>query len=360
MYADKRLEQALEVLKSYAYPTPFAGHLKTYFRAHKNMGGRDRRELKNLLYAYLRLGRGLPENLTVKEKIALAAEQMSSGASDLSGKLFPADKYISDLIDKDAFIASNLEQPLAWVRVKKDLAQRAEREFETQAMKPAVVEGQTYGFEPDSKLTDTSGFKNGWFWIQDKSSQETMNFISPQENEIWWDACAGAGGKSLTFREKYKGATLIASDVRTSILENLHTRHRVIFGKKIESFAADLGHPVKTNPAYFDGIIIDAPCTGSGTWARNPEHLLYFNAVVIADFTKKQIAILQNAWQHLKPGKTLLYITCSVFAAENEEVIAAFSEKEQPIIEEKRYLEGYRDKAETMFVCRMKKPTTHA
>jgi 16S rRNA (cytosine967-C5)-methyltransferase len=202
MYHDKRLEQALDALKGYSYPTPFAGHLKNYFRNHKNMGGRDRRELKNLLFAYMRLGRTLPQNLSVKEKIAQAAELVNSGSeSAVPENLFPGQEYISPEIDKPAFIASNLQQPLAWIRIKQDLVKMALREFDTLGIEPVIVDGQSYGFESDTKLTETQGFKNGWFWIQDKSSQQTIEFINPKEDETWWDACAGDGGKSLAFRE---------------------------------------------------------------------------------------------------------------------------------------------------------------
>jgi 16S rRNA (cytosine967-C5)-methyltransferase len=358
MYFDRRLQQAEEVLKSYAYPIPFATHVKSYLQAHKNMGGRDRRELKELLYAYLRIARGLPDNLSKKEKLGAAHAFFHGEEKPVLDyeKLFPARDLITSSIDAKEFISSHLTQPLTWIYVKKDFVRKVETEFEALQLIPAISDGQTYGFEPETKLTETQGFKNGWFWVQDYSSQRTAEFFKAQHGEWWWDACAGAGGKSLAFREKYPDAHLSASDIRPSILENLGLRHRQVFGKKIDTFAADLTRPVKTNPPQFDGIIIDAPCTGSGTWARNPEHLLYFNTTCIPDFTKKQSAILENAWVHLKPGKPLIYITCSVFPAENEDVIDAFVKKEQPLVEEKRYIEGYRERAETMFICRMIKP----
>src|SRR5690606_25062975 len=75
----------------------------------------------------------------------------------------------------------------------------------------------------------------------------------------------------------------------------------------------------------FDGIICDVPCTGSGTWARTPESCFYFDQAAIAAYAKKQQAILRNAGRYLKPDGRIVYITCSVFRAENEDVIESIT-----------------------------------
>src|SRR3546814_15861376 len=71
----------------------------------------------------------------------------------------------------------------------------------------------------------------------------------------------------------------------------------------------------------FDGIILDAPCTGSGTWGRTPEMLSAFDKGSIGRFAALQRQLAARAIKHLKPGKPLIYITCSVFAEENEGVV---------------------------------------
>lgn len=359
--------QAEEALKGYTYPAPFASHLKSYFQAHKNMGGRDRRELKELLYSYFRIARALPKKLSTGEKLSAAYAYFHPDKSESAsipeidpGNLFPSESEISLEINKEAFIRSHLTQPLTWIHVRNAYRDRVEKELEEKSISPVRKENAAYGFEPETRLTELQGFRQGWFWIQDASSQKTAEFFNAKDGDTWWDACAGAGGKSLCFRELNPGVNLHASDIRPAILENLQERHKTVFGKKVQTFTADITRPVKT-PVAYDGIIVDAPCTGSGTWARNPEHLLYFHPAAIADFVKKQSAILENAWPHLKPGGALIYITCSVFHAENEDMIDAFAAKHQPLIETKRYIHGYGERAETMFLCRMVKPkTAHA
>src|SRR5207253_1776490 len=103
----------------------------------------------------------------------------------------------------------------------------------------------------------------------------------------------------------------------------------------------------------FDGIILDAPCTGSGTWARNPENLSFFSTDAIGGYQERQIRIMEHLYPFLKTGKPLVYITCSVFKGENEDVVSRFAAKHNVEIEEQKYLEGYRHGAENMFLCRM-------
>jgi 16S rRNA (cytosine967-C5)-methyltransferase len=299
MYFQKRIQQAEEVLKTYAYPTPFASHLKAYFQSHKNMGGRDRRELKEVLYCFLRIAKALPSNMNKAEKLSAAYSFFHPGTENSNEtkfdaqSIFPAVNELSPEINKEAFIQSHLIQPLTWIHVRKEFQEKVDKELEIAGFAPAKKDELSYGFEPETKLTELQAFKRGWFWIQDHSSQKTADFFNASEGETWWDTCAGAGGKSLAFRERNRGVNLYASDIRPAILENLQGRHQTVFGKKVQTFIADLTRPVKA-PQPFDGIIIDAPCTGSGTWARNPEHLLYFNSSCIPDFTRKQLLFFRT------------------------------------------------------------------
>ena len=100
-----------------------------------------------------------------------------------------------------------------------------------------------------------------------------------------------------------------------------------------------------------DGIIVDAPCTGSGTWARTPERIVQVDENNVQFFADLQFAITDNAIQFLKKGKDLLYITCSAFALENEKVIERLQAKHKLAVKEMKYIEGYGEKSDTMFVA---------
>src|SRR5690606_19545575 len=101
------------------------------------------------------------------------------------------------------------------------------------------------------------------------------------------------------------------------------------------------------------GIILDAPCTGSGTWGRTPEMLSAFDSQAIGRFAALQRKLAAQAVKHLKPGKPLIYITCSVFAEENEGVVNYLRETHGLNVQQMAVLHGYRHKADSMFVARL-------
>lgn len=206
----------------------------------------------------------------------------------------------------------------------------------------------------ETNLTELQSFKQGFFRIQDLSTQQTANYFKAKENETWWDACAGAGGKSLALKGEDPDVMLFATDKRPAILGNLEERFRIFNIKKFKTFVVNLEEESPENFPMFDGIIADVPCSGSGTWARNPENLLFFSEKDIERYQDKQISILKHIYPKLKSGKPLVYVTCSVFTAENEDVINKFQQQHPDMeVEIQEYIKGYERGAENIFVCRM-------
>jgi 16S rRNA (cytosine967-C5)-methyltransferase len=351
------------------------------------MGSRDRRELRELAYRYFRIGR-LISALPRERQLLLAAMFFADAAElpDCTGygddeivqqflktasfperldilkniqpeikpeSLFPLHDQISDVFQKEDYFLSLLQQPLVWIKIRPAKEMQVRKEFREQNIIPSVEEGLRLGFPAESRLNETDSFKKGFFRIQDRSSQMTAESFDPKAGESWWDCCAGAGGKGLALMEKEPDLHLYASDSRASILENLKERHRQAGTRNLSIFQAELDKPLKQKLPQFDGIIADVPCTGSGTWSRNPENLLYFDQAMLDMLPQKQLSILENAWSFLKKGKPLVYITCSIYSRENEAVINAFSERHKAEIAEQKYLEGYRSGAENMFLCRL-------
>lgn len=357
-----RVAQLSELLTSYKYPLPLSEHLKQYFRAHKNAGSKDRREIRALGYAYFRIANAL-DNKDFENIAAMAAkfldhhDSIQNFVNETEGfhieNLFPFNEYISQIFKVPEFQLSFLNQPAVWIKLKPGKETEVLAELKSENIIFNKYSDQILSFENELKLTDLKSFKNGFFRVQDLSSQLVSEHYHASEGETWWDCCAGAGGKSLALLEDNPGIKLYASDIRESILNNLHERHGQAGNRNINIFAADLSKPVINQKLpEFDGIIVDAPCSGSGTWARNPENLYYFDPETIKEYQSRQIGILQNVFP-LKNGKPLIYITCSVFKAENEEVISSFTKEYEVKTEEQKYLEGYKNGAENMFICRM-------
>jgi 16S rRNA (cytosine967-C5)-methyltransferase len=180
-------------------------------------------------------------------------------------------------------------------------------------------------------------------------------FFEPKTWDYWWDCCAASGGKSLLLHDLEPSVQLLVSDVRENSLNNLDDRFHEAGIKKYQKKVLDLlqNNDPDLHHYEFDGIILDAPCSGSGTWGRTPEMLYFFDEHKISHYTRLQKAIATNVVKYLKPGKPLIYITCSVFKQENEEVISYLEENLSLKLEKMEVIKGYKDKADTMFVARL-------
>ena len=150
---------------------------------------------------------------------------------------------------------------------------------------------------------------------------------------------------------------LTVSDIRESILVNLKKRFKEAGIKTSKSFVADLAASKVKLPISNSGLIIcDAPCTGSGTWSRTPEQLYYFDKNEISKYSSLQKQIVSNIIPHLQPGGYFLYITCSVFKKENEEVVDFIKNNFGLEISRMELMKGYDKKADTMFAALLQKP----
>lgn len=172
-------------------------------------------------------------------------------------------------------------------------------------------------------------YNQGQLEIQDLASQVIGHICAPAPNEQWWDACSGAGGKSLQLRSlmlrqdpKSRGK-IIASDIRSKALEELNKRAKRAHFKGIKTLPwKNDSLPVKAN--HFDGVLVDAPCSCIGTWRRNPDLRWISDISAVRDKAPLQLDILNRSAQAVKAGGKLVYATCSLSSIENEDVVNAF------------------------------------
>jgi 16S rRNA (cytosine967-C5)-methyltransferase len=177
---------------------------------------------------------------------------------------------------------------------------------------------------PRVNLRTLPAFAAGNFEIQDISSQVIGAVCAAKPGERWWDACAGAGGKSLQLGWQMQSrGTIIATDLRAHKLEELAERARRARLSNIrgKEWNDTLPPPSKTP---FDGVLVDAPCSCSGTWRRNPDARWSTQREELAELTQLQGRILDAAVPGVAPGGRLVYATCSMFTRENGGVVEAF------------------------------------
>src|SRR4030095_407446 len=171
-----------------------------------------------------------------------------------------------------------------------------------------------------------------------------------------WDCCAGSGGKSIMAYDINPKIDLTVSDTRESILVNLQKRFANAGIKNYKSIIADLAGPnFQFSTFNFQLVIADVPCTGSGTWSRTPEQLYFFAESEIERYAALQKKIVANVIPHLKSGGSFVYITCSVFKKENEEIITFIKENFHLKLKQMEVLKGYDKRADSMFVAVLEK-----
>lgn len=167
---------------------------------------------------------------------------------------------------------------------------------------------------------------NGQAEIQDEAAQLAALLVGAKPGMAVLDFCAGAGGKSLALAANMENkGRLVALDIAPKRLEEAQRRlrkagvHNATVRMLEERWCAN-------NSGKFDRVLVDAPCTGTGTWRRNPDARFRYTKTDLEELSKKQKSILKKAAELVKPGGELWYATCSLLAEENDDQVAWFNE----------------------------------
>ncbi|HUR65765.1 MAG TPA: hypothetical protein VMZ03_05400 [Chitinophagaceae bacterium] len=382
------LNSSSAILSAYDGSEPFASCLKKYFALNKKFGSRDRKTIAHLCYCSFRTGklfskdpledRVLKSLLLCSEGQNEILEQLRPGWNSMSlmsapekysllshgGRLdniFPWTTELSKGINAEEFALSFLIQPDLFLRIRPGYTQQVVRKLKDAGILFDLVTETCVRLSNSTKVEEVIEI-NKEAVIQDHSSQRIEKFLQDYKlkttnNKLSiWDCCAASGGKSILAIDTVGNIELSVSDIRESILINLRKRFKEAGITKYRSFLADLTKPNLQPPTPdIDLIIADVPCTGSGTWARTPEQLYFFDEKKIDHYAELQKKILTNITGSMKPGSFLLYITCSVFKKENEEAIAFLKKEFHLQCLKMESLIGYDKKADTMFACLLQK-----
>ncbi|MDP2779675.1 RsmB/NOP family class I SAM-dependent RNA methyltransferase [Devosia sp.] len=173
-------------------------------------------------------------------------------------------------------------------------------------------------------VTTDEGYLKGWFEVQDQGSQIVAALAGASPGEQLLDFCAGAGGKTLALAAAMANkGQIFAYDSDRSRLAPIYDRLKRNGAHNVQ-VRAPLPDALDDLVGKMDRVIIDAPCTGTGTWRRRPDTKWKLSPELLAQRVAEQAAILADARRFLKPDGTLIYITCSILPEENDDQVAAF------------------------------------
>ncbi len=356
---------------------PLDKTLHKFFRKHHHYGSRDRRVLADAVFSYFRwLGwtralfpgdvpmqcllslsldssgayplttplssmtrspaPGIPPlgSVSVSEKSAALKEYLRLPSPPQPSELVPGwlpDEIIphDDVVSADKYFLRLVEafqhRPPVWIRCQHSRADEL----------ASILQKKYSPLLRHSSLPDALGVKGPLHlsaqeyahpWeIQDLASQAVALVCAPLPGENWWDVCAGAGGKALHLADiMHSRGHITATDIRTSALEHLVRRTRrwgmetIIHPHRADATSCT----VPRN--FYDGVLLDAPCSSIGTWSRNPDARWRTQGSDIVHYASLQLQLLNNVAAAVRPGGRLIYAVCTLTYRETDEVINRF------------------------------------
>jgi 16S rRNA (cytosine967-C5)-methyltransferase len=376
MTPSARLSAAIEVLADIeARRRPAADALKDWGLAHRFAGSGDRAGIASLVYDALRRKASASWLMGAETPRAqlIGALSLARGWSDekiaaaFSGERFAPEPLTTDeaealversLADAPPHVAGDypewLDAPLAAafgenrVAELQALAARAPVDLRVNTLKvgrdkalaslahlgvelsPLSPMGLRISLSEDARAPAVQAepaFQKGWIEIQDEGSQIATLLCAPDPGQQVIDLCAGAGGKTLAL------AALMDNHGQVFATDDDKRRLAPIFerltraGARNVQVRAQKGHddePLKELRGRADLVVVDAPCTGAGTWRRNPDAKWRVRPTSLEVRMTEQAEVLDRAAALVKPGGRIAYITCSLLPAENDEAVKGF------------------------------------
>lgn len=315
--------------------------LSQYFRAHKQLGSKDRRFITQAVYGMSRwqslLDHLVEGHPSWEKRYSLFRcfhpdQFRYVNTIPLHIRIsFPEELFnllVEDYGEEKAVRLCqicNTEAPLT-IRVNPLKTSRDELLLKWEAFEPLPTQHSPLGirFKNRIPLTTLPEFREGHFEIQDEASQCAAELVKVKSGEQVFDFCAGSGGKTLAFAHRMKNrGQIYLHDIRTYILDQAKKRLKRAGIQNVQFIHPKHPH-LKMLKKKMDWVLVDAPCSGTGTLRRNPDQKWKFSYALLNRLVGQQRIIFEQALSYVKPGGHIVYATCSLLHGENEKQLAHF------------------------------------
>lgn len=348
MQLSSRYKAILEVLEEvFKDKKPADGIIYEYMRERRYIGAKDRRFIMDTVWDIIRnrrklvfdAGSGKARDVLIcylkDENLDEIFDGSKYGLEKLSDEeknqkpnkeIYPTDveletpRWIYDLVKNDALLRSLNSTAPADFRVNVKSRGLIVEEMAVEGFDVVLTPHSPIGIRSMERinLNNCMAYQSGKIDVQDEGSQLAAILCDVKPDMKIVDYCAGAGGKSLTLAFLLGGKGKIeAHDVDWHRLEQIKPRAERLGMNNVE---------IKREivDVDYDRFIIDAPCSGTGTWRRSPDAKFRLTPERLKELNKMQYEILEKGYVHTKSGGRIVYITCSILKQENEDIVTRF------------------------------------
>jgi 16S rRNA (cytosine967-C5)-methyltransferase len=385
-----RLQAAVEMLDEVILSArddgpPADAVVGRYFKTRRYAGSKDRRAVRELVFRAIRRSAERPAD---GRAAVLGLAESSPELAELFGQprgpeprkdgesASPASLVPEWLRAQLSPLVSPNEWPALLDRAPLDLrvnAARTSREAilpQFDGARPTAISPWGLRLPADTKVDEHPAFRDGLVEVQDEGSQLIALACQPAPEDKILDLCAGAGGKSLAIAAAAPSALILATDTNRPRLSHLPDRARRA-GATIETRLLDPGRELAKLENWIgkaDLVLVDAPCSGSGTWRRNPEGRWRLTPERLEKVISLQARLLDIAAELARPGGTIVYAVCSLLRREGAGQVAHFLDRHSSWVAEETPIVGGRldghgrlltpghDATDGFFVARVKRP----
>lgn len=319
--------------------------VSAYFKTRRYAGSKDRRAVRELVFQAIRHAAEVPGSgraalLPIAADLfdgtghgpaRPSADEPRAEAGVVPGWIQP---LLSPLVDAGEWPALIERAP---VDLRANLARTTREEMVAHfGAEPTPLSPWGVRLSPDSAVSTDPAFAEGLVEVQDEGSQLIAMTCDPANREVMVDLCAGAGGKALALASANPGGRIVACDTNRARLSKLLPRAERA-GASIEPRLLDQPREpegLADLQGATDLVLVDAPCSGSGTWRRNPEGRWRLTEERLVRLEALQQRVLDLAAPLVRPGGSLVYAVCSLLAREGHDQAAAFLSRHSGFVAE--------------------------